>query len=192
MYLHITDTKQKIVWYIIKNAMLDQHGNLESPATCASNNSRTPIDAIFILESLNCEQSGYLGFDQGSRSDHRALWIDLEYKEVFNFSSPPLHCPGRKRLHNRDPRLIKKYCKQVKKKLLEANIPNKLFALEQEAKRCGWNRDLKSKYNRLHKQNEEIRKLVEKKIRKLPSGGIPWSPKLQKYRDTIELWRLVV
>jgi hypothetical protein len=43
-------------------------------------------------------------------------------------------------------------------------------------------------YNQLHTKTNEIRSDVESGLRKIRRGGKPWSPKLQIYRDTIELW----
>jgi hypothetical protein len=43
-------------------------------------------------------------------------------------------------------------------------------------------------YNQLHTMTNAIRLDVESGLRKIWRGGKPWSPKLQIYRDTIELW----
>jgi hypothetical protein len=43
-------------------------------------------------------------------------------------------------------------------------------------------------YNRLHTMTNAIRLDVESGLRKIRRGSKPWSPKLQTYRDTIELW----
>ena len=40
-------------------------------------------------------------------------------------------------------------------------------------------------------RNVQIRKEIESKLRKLRMGGVEWSPKLQKYRDKIELWKMM-
>ena len=175
----------------LKDPILERHGPSNCPATCASNSHRVPIDAILISESINIESGGFLGFDEGARSDHRALWIELSFEEILNYSSPPLHCKGRRRLNTRDPRLVDAYCKKVENRLRQTRIPAKLFEIEAKARLYGWTNQLEVEYNILHQQNKEIRTAVEKKIRKLKSGGIPWSPRLQKYRDRIELWRMV-
>jgi hypothetical protein len=43
-------------------------------------------------------------------------------------------------------------------------------------------------YNQLHTMTNEIRLDVESRLCKIRRGSKPWSPKLQIYRDTIELW----
>ena len=56
----------------------------------------------------------------------------------------------------------------------------------------GWNEDLQAEFNRLHMETKAVRTTVETKLRKLFMGRVPWSPKLQNHRDTIELWQLIV
>jgi hypothetical protein len=43
-------------------------------------------------------------------------------------------------------------------------------------------------YNQLHTMTNKIRLDVESRLQKIQRGGKPWSPKLQIYHDTIELW----
>jgi hypothetical protein len=47
-------------------------------------------------------------------------------------------------------------------------------------------------YNELHTTTNAVRLDVEAGLRKIRRGGKPWSPKLQQYRDTIELWSCAV
>jgi hypothetical protein len=44
----------------------------------------------------------------------------------------------------------------------------------------GWSYQLEEEYNRIH--------TLQTDIRKLQMGEVPWSPKLQIFRDKIELW----
>jgi hypothetical protein len=57
-----------------------------------------------------------------------------------------------------------------------------------KANRDGWSYQLEEKYNRIHTLQTDIRQRVEHRIRKLCMGEVPWSPKLQIFRDKIELW----
>ena len=50
---------------------------------------------------------------------------------------------------------------------------------------------LQVEYDSIQKQQLVIRKTIEIKIRKLKMGAIPWSSKLQGFRDAIELWSMV-
>jgi hypothetical protein len=46
-------------------------------------------------------------------------------------------------------------------------------------------------YNELQQKNTAISRQVEEGLRKLKMGGIPWSPKLQVFRNEIKLWRMM-
>jgi len=51
-----------------------------------------------------------------------------------------------------------------------------------------WNDGMIEQYDKLDQEDCLLRDTVEQGIRKLHMGGVPWSPKLQPFRDTIELW----
>jgi hypothetical protein len=55
-----------------------------------------------------------------------------------------------------------------------------------------WSNMMLSTYNELQQENTSIRQQVEAGLRKLKMGGAPWSPKLQVYRNEIELWRMML
>jgi len=46
-------------------------------------------------------------------------------------------------------------------------------------------------YDKLDQEDRLLRDTVEQGIRKLHMGGVPWLPKLQPFRDTIELWKMI-
>jgi hypothetical protein len=48
-----------------------------------------------------------------------------------------------------------------------------------------------AQYNELDSDDRLLRDTVSQGIRKLNMGGVPWSPKLQPFRDTIELWKMI-
>jgi hypothetical protein len=60
------------------------------------------------------------------------------------------------------------------------------------AQREGWSYDLEERYNRINNRQYKIRKAIESKIRHLPTGNVPWSAKLQRYRDNIEIWSMLL
>jgi hypothetical protein len=48
------------------------------------------------------------------------------------------------------------------------------------------------RYNLLSQTQHEIRKGAKHRCRKLKMGADAWSPELQKLRDTVYLWQLVI
>ena len=171
------------------NPILNQHTNL--PATCDKNSQRQSIDAIWTTPCLSPLLSGYLPFGSGCPSDHRVLWIDFP-KDHFLGESPKLSPPRPRRLKASDPRLVDRYINLLLPQLRQHNLIRRLRTVQSEAHNNGWNPTLEKEYNDINKLQIQLRRQVETKVRKLRSGGIPWSPALHKHRDTIlALWLLI-
>lgn len=66
----------------LKEVILGKHG-WNAPPTFIDGSH--PIDAIFVSPMLNCKATGYMGFSE-SFADHRCLWFDITYEEVFGFA----------------------------------------------------------------------------------------------------------
>ena len=78
------------------------------------------------------------------------------------------------------------YNKRAEKVMRKTGLDTQLADLYKKSK-LGWNENLQADFNRLHMETKEVRTTVETKLRNLFMGGVPWSPKLQNHRDTIEL-----
>ena len=176
----------------MKEAILARHAERSPPATYNRNNSREPIDGIFVTPGLKAVAAGYEAFGEGCPSDHRALWADFTYEDAFGHSPPPLIAPTARRLRSEDPRLSARYQSRVKEALMESGLPQRLFDLEEKARIHGWNATYLFVYNAIQKAQLIIRKEVEKGIRKIRSSEVPWSPKLQRFRTVIELWAMIL
>ena len=150
-----------------------------------------PIDGIWISPEISVRKSGYSGFDEGSPSDHRLIWIDVDFPSIFGcpWNSMPSSKP--KRLKCKDPRLVKKYNNLVTKEMKEANLFVRIQQLFVKSKTC-WNRSLEKEYNEIYREQLKIRKKAESRIRKLKTGAVAWSPTIQHLRDKIELWILIL
>ena len=74
----------------MREAILSRHSTLSPPATCAKNECRQPIDAIFVTPGLQAYAAGYFPFGEGCPSDHRLLWLDLTFSDAFGYESPVL------------------------------------------------------------------------------------------------------
>ena len=174
----------------MEEAILSTHPNKPSPATCNKNEHRVSIDGIFCTHGLIPVAAGYRPFHEGPKSDHRILWVDFVKKSVLGNESPRMKPPSARRLKTQDPRMIKKYNKQTHKAMLSRGLYKKLEEITTEAK-SGWLPQLTEKYDALNKQKIECRSEVEKKMRKLKMGNVPWSPKIQECRTNIEIWILM-
>jgi hypothetical protein len=96
-----------------------------------------------------------------------------------------------KRLKSKDPRLAKKYIKQVKLKMKTRGFQARFDAFKMKVT-PDWNNMMQAEYNWLQNENAAICKEVESKLQKLFMGGISWSPEIQIVRDKIEAWSILV
>jgi hypothetical protein len=72
----------------LKEAVLSRHG-IAGPETFHRNKTRTPIDGIWVSQSLVIECSGYLDYDSVILGvDHCCLWIDLSFTAAFGHNMP--------------------------------------------------------------------------------------------------------
>jgi hypothetical protein len=100
-----------------RELILDLHPDLCPPATQNRNTQREVIDGLFGTPGVIITNGGYLGFGDGCPSDHRLLWFDATYSVAFGQRPSELAPVRPKQLKAKDPRLAKKYCKQVKLKM---------------------------------------------------------------------------
>jgi hypothetical protein len=172
----------------MKEVILTRYTRKSPHATQNRNNSREPIDGIWVTPGLKAVSAGCLPFGYGCPSDHRAIWIDLAYDDVFGYKGHPYIPPAIRRLNSRNPHIVEKYRKAVRRELEALGLPLKLRVVHAKAIRDGWSYQLEEEYNRIHTLHTDIQQRVEHRIRKLRMGEVPWSPKLQIFRDKIELW----
>jgi hypothetical protein len=156
------------------------------------NNQRQPIDGLFVTPGLQAVAAGYSAFRVGCPSDHRVLWADFTYTDAFGLSSTPLVSPGARRLNTKNPRLVEKYVQQLREQLVHSGLAKRLFALELCATQQGWSTSLQDDYDDIQAAHLKLRRQIKLKLRKLRMGGIPWSPKLQGFRNAIELWSMIL
>jgi hypothetical protein len=177
----------------LREAMLDKHSDKSPPATQNRNTKRQPIDGIWVSACLHISAGGYLPFGDACPSDHRMIWIEIQYSIAFGQRSPELAKIRTKRLKTSDPRMVTKYTIRVKKAMRYTGFRKKIDTFKAQTERNEWMDQMIAQYNELGQEDRAIRDAVlESGIRKISMGGIPWSPKLQPYRDTIELWKMII
>ena len=89
----------------MKEIILSKHTTSSPPATCNKNTNHEPIDGIFTTANIRLQSGGYAAFSSGCPSDHRYLWIDVSFQDVFGYKAPPLVSPPVRCLNNRNPKL---------------------------------------------------------------------------------------
>jgi hypothetical protein len=87
---------------------------------------------------------------------------------------------------------VEKYVQQLQKQLVHSGLAKRLFALELCATQQGWSTFLQDDYDNIQAAHLKLRRQIELELGKLCMGGIPWSPKLQGFRNAIELWSMIL
>ena len=185
----VHDTFEKLG---LREAILDRHSNESPPATQNRNTKRQPIDGIWVSRCVSISAGGYLPFGDACPSDHRMLMIEIQYSIAFGQRPPEIAKTTPKRLKTNDPRMIKNYNIQVRKAMIDTGFRQRYESLKARVDSGAWNDDMIAQYDKLDHEDRSLRDSVERGIRKLHMGGIPWSPKLQPFRDTIELWKMLL
>jgi hypothetical protein len=107
------------------------------PATFNQNQSRIPIDAIWVSPNLDINRAGFMPFDGGPPSapsdGHRMLWI-----EVGNYSflgkhisttTPPL---AASRVKSNDPQSVRRYHRLLRKQYKSEKVFKTYKKLKEE------------------------------------------------------------
>ena len=185
--IHITNRFEAVG---LKEAILDKHREKEGIQPTYQR-GREPIDGIFISHNLEIEEAGYLPFGEGP-SDHRGLWIKIKEDDIFDYSMGKVTPPSARRLTLDNPRVTKKWVNIYKEFLLEHNLFERIFYIQNEISTNEWRPELAIEYERIRQLRLQGIKLADSKCRKLNMGEVPWSMTLQAARDTIELWSNMV
>jgi hypothetical protein len=82
----------------LREAILDLHQELSSPATYNRNTQRKPIDGIWTTSGITISKGRYLGFGEGPPSDHRVLWWEATFSVALGQRPPDSN--STQRLHS--------------------------------------------------------------------------------------------
>jgi len=95
-------------------------------ATATHNRGQVLINGIYVTPLIiPAITGGYLAFEAGIPSNHRALWIDVpgEVLVGLNDSNTPRK-PSAQQLQCKDPKVIKKYLTNLTTYLTQENVFN--------------------------------------------------------------------
>jgi hypothetical protein len=67
----------------LREVILECHGH-RAPSTYKRNTRNVPIDGIWATPGIQIKAGGYFDFDEVFHgTDHRTLWIDINYRSAF-------------------------------------------------------------------------------------------------------------
>jgi hypothetical protein len=173
----------------LKELILHRHGN-QGPSTFRRNNSNTPIDGIWASAGISILKGGYLDYDQVLMgADHICLWLDIHFQVAFGSKLPPMSSPKTRRLHCRDPRVVKNYLRVYEKAALASNL---LYRVETLAAKVTYPFPplLQQEYEELDALRCQFTEEAERKCHKLCKGQVAFSPDLQSASRVIKVFTL--
>lgn len=97
----------------LKETILDRYHTSSPPATCKKNTQRTAIDGLWVSAGITITQGEYCEYNSLCHSDHRSLWLDINFQEVYGYEPPNLPRIRLTRIHIKDPNCIDKYLGHV-------------------------------------------------------------------------------
>ena len=181
----LTDWKESLT---LHDVMIDRLGeNKKLPPTY--NRGQAAIDTILCTPGISVRKAGYLPFS--GLSDHRAIFADFTIASTLGVNLPPPKSKSARRLKTMDPRVMKKYTKCLKQYFKRFGLLSRIQVLQNRIT-YPLSKEIAESYEKIDKIRIQGMKFAEKNCRKLPMGGIPWTPELTQIRLTIEVWTLVI
>ena len=127
-----------------------------------------------------------------SNTDHRCLWIDLTFTNAFGHTMPDILRPHMREIICKDPRGTKNYQQHLK--LLYETKKNLLNRARSLAKNTSYPlpKCLQEEYETLDALQCLCAQKAELKCRKLNTGQVAYSPKINSAWHKIATWCLIL
>ena len=165
-----------------------RHDSETAPATF--NGGRDPIDEIFVSTSLHIKASGFLEHG-ASEGDHRPVWVDISKESALGDNFPDLPLYQARRLKCSDPRVVKKYLKNLNEFYERKGVYAKCIELFNN-----FSKPLSREQAKLYEEIDLLRYQgmlqAEKKCRKLRMGQNKWSPQYAAARKKNKIHQSII
>lgn len=173
----------------LKEAITTQNG--PSGVEPTYNRGSYPIDGIYTSSTLVTTASGYLPFGEFP-SDHRGLWLKVDFSSAFGAKMDPFIPPAVRRLNCDNPTWVKKFQNSYESYITQHKLHLDLYALHDELTVHPFTPERQSRYESLVQKSRRGIFHAEQHCRSLKMGEVPWSRVLQESMDTIKLWSVVL
>ncbi len=134
---------------------------------------------------------GYLDYEQVIlTAEHRCVWIDITFREVFGNNMPAVMRPFTRCLHYKDPRNISNYVKLCESQARKQQLLHRTQQLE---KRITYPAtvEIQKEYKSIDAMRCDITRFAEKRCRKLRKGQVAFSLELQQASRAIAAYSLL-
>ena len=173
----------------MRDVLLTHHGQ-QAPATY--NGGTIPIDGIFASPTIQILVGGYFKFGFCPPTNHRGLWINIHYQVAFGHVMPTIITAQARQLKTTDSHIVQHYTTIWSQLIQDHNLLlAQAYCIQQE---CTYPLipHLQAKMDSIDSLCQQGMLLANRKCRKLPTGAITWSPLVQKARDLVEIWGLLL
>ena len=151
---------------------------------------QTQIDFIFTSPGITIKWAGFLPF-QKFPGDHRALWVDIETKDIIGYDPQPLSMASARCLKSNNPFTQKEYLQHLISHLQQEGLPDILTQSYEVPTSC-WTSSHMSLYSTIENQFKEFMQQAEKQCCKFKIGSRPFSEAFNIARKWKFFWELTV
>jgi hypothetical protein len=174
----------------LREVIMGRHGTT-TPSTFDRNSNNTPIDGIWSTPSVSITAGGYLPFDEVfEKTNHRTLWVDITYVNVFGYNMFPIIKHQARRLQCKDPRSVANYNRRYEQYIKQHNLLQRARDLEANSTQPLSDEAI-IEFEELDKIRCTAVKIAVRKCRKLRMGQVDFSPTIQLFMRKINAWQLL-
>ena len=174
----------------LKEAVTDRHVH-NCGVQPTYQRGRSPIDGVYISQHLEIQAGGYLPFGDAP-SDHRAVWITLDFESILGYDTYRPIRPQARRLKLNNPKVVKNFQQSYFEYIRATNLDKMAFDLMEQLMYQPMTRRMQQRYEYLYRKRLEGLRKADRGCRKLKMGEVAWSRTLQEAMDTIQLWKVVL
>jgi Exonuclease III len=189
-----SSSRQQSFWdpWLRTTGLVDVHKqvikNKDIPSTHERGTVR--IDYMFVSPSLRVKRAGFLPFSKFP-GDHRAIWMDVDLKDVIGHKPPALSMAQARRLRVQDPRIVQRYLSSLTQSAENNNLFLRLDTLHSLSPNQ-WTQQHTQEYEEISHLFRTSMLQAESTCRKLHTGKHPWSPLFETARRRKFYWELTV
>ena len=174
----------------LEDAIRSTYGHMDAPNTHVRGS--TPIDAIFISDTINITRGGY---DRGRDeiSDHRLLWVDITMDSLLGKDRGTIERPRGKRLQISNRVVTMRFNKLLMKQIIQHNLIPKARKLESEiGESKEMTREQKERYEGIDNQRCRATRYAEARCSRIPADDTAFSLELKKALGRATIWQQIV
>jgi len=173
----------------LREVLMERHG-MNAPAM--TDWGSDAIDGIWASRTIVILRGGYMACGAAiPRTNHWALWMDIQYRVAYGHITPPIAKAQARWLKLQDPRIVKRFNDKYHQLIIHHKLNERAFHLERTSTYPP-TQEMVAAYEQLDAEKILCVQTADKMCRKLKMGSVPWSSGLQRARDVLGTWQLLM